>query len=347
MSTFILISLLMPVIAKGSATDRVSDSTSNDTVDSATVSLSSGDDNQPEVDVSSLLTDGPTPCVPVIIKAGDASSFDYAVLADPQGFRLMSGGDPNSESANGEEGKRINTNLVRSLNTSNATTKLAFGIINGDITEFGRANSWKAFFRIYNNMNFSYLFGLGNHDYQSNAANCFDSNYMTIDGCAIRSVSNMVRQFYHYKNNIKLKNFSADWTDGRGSMAYSWGYGGVHFVQLQNHPNYQVRLNGTGGNTCYDIIPSLTWLSDELRKARLRGIKNIILNMHEYRDHFTRSSNAYARQQFQAIMLTYKPLAVFVGHTHYFLRRTHTNDSFYGNTTVYTTGRPLMENTIR
>lgn len=266
-------------------------------------------------------------------EAKSINSFTFAVTADPQAFRLMAGGDPNSKSQNGAEWNRINNNLVSALN---ATPDVSFGIINGDMTEFGRSNSWSAVFNVYSKLKFPYYFGLGNHDYQNNYADCFDLDWLSIDGCALRSVFNMQTQFKRYSG--ELKNFSSDWTDERGSLAYSWDYKGVHFVQLQNHPNYKVRLNGTSGSVYYDIIPSLTWLSNDLRRARFRGVNDIILNFHEYRNDFESSSSDYARLQFQAIMLTYKPIAVFTGHNHAFFRNTHYNDRFYGNTTVYRTG---------
>lgn len=266
----------------------------------------------------------------VAVKAND--SFTFAVMADPQAFRLSSGGDPNSESSNGAEWTRMNNRLVSAVNS---VPGLAFGIINGDMTEFGRANSWNAAFNVYGKLKVPYYFGLGNHDYQNNSGDCWDVAWSTIDGCALRSVDNMQKQFQKYGK--ELENFSADWTDGIGSLAYSWDYKGVHFVQLQNHPAYGVRLNGTLGSAYYTIQPSLTWLANDLRKARFRGVKDIILNLHQYRGHFESSASDYERRQFRAIMLTYKPLAVFAGHNHAFYRNTHTDDRFYGNTTVYRT----------
>lgn len=262
----------------------------------------------------------------------DNNSFTFAVMADTQAFRLKSGGDPNSESQNGAEWNAISKNLVSALN---ATPDISFGIINGDVTEFGRANSWKAIFNVFGKLKFPYLFGLGNHDYQRNYADCWDVDWATIDGCALRSVSNMQGQFSNYSK--EFQNFSSDWTDGKGSLAYSWDYKGVHFVQLQNHPGYQVKLHDTWSHVHSDIIPSLTWLSDDLRKARFRGVKDIILNFHQYHDNFESTASDYARRQFQAIMLTYKPLAVFAGHNHAFFRTANSNDQFYGNTTVYRT----------
>ena len=278
------------------------------------------------IDNSSIFIPGATQPQP---SKGD---FNFIVMADPQSFRLMHGGDPNSESANGAEWRAIHTNLIKAINTMNAS----FGIINGDMTEFGRANSWKASLKMFNQLKFPYYFGLGNHDYQNNAHDCWDATYMTIDGCAIRSVDTMLSYINLYKN--KLDNFSVDWNDNRGSLSYSWDYKGVHFVQLHNHPNYQVKLRNTWSQVKYDIIPSLTWLAEDLRLARLRGVTNIILNLHEYRDDFTSSASSYARRQFNAIMKTYKPLAVFAGHDHQLLRNRHYNDSFYGDTTVYRTG---------
>lgn len=205
--------------------------------------------------------------------------FTFAVLADPQAFRLMKeSGNANSESTNGTEWRR-NNNLVSALNAITAPHDISFGIINGDMTEYGRLDSWSSVFDVYSKLKFHYYFGLGNHDYQNNEADCFEWDWLSYDGCALNSASNMQSQFKRYKT--ELQNFSSDWTDGKGSLAYSWDYNGVHFVQLQNHPNYKVRLNGTFGTVYYDIIPSLTWLSNDLRTAKFRGVNDIILNFHK------------------------------------------------------------------
>lgn len=267
--------------------------------------------------------------------------FTFVIMADPQAFRLMKkDGDPNSEKTNGEEWRRINKNLVSALNTITTTDDISFGIINGDMTEFGRRDSWRAVFDGYNKLKFPYYFGLGNHDYQNNVGDCFELNWLSYDGCALNSATAMLDQFERY--NTELQYFTFDFNYGKGSLAYSWDYNGVHFVQLQNHPNYEVDLKASLFRTSsyFELIPSLTWLSKDLREAKLRGIKDIILNFHQCRDDFQSSlNNDYnARRHFHSIMLTYKPLAVFAGHYHTFRMNTHDNDPIYGNTTVYTTG---------
>lgn len=277
-------------------------------------------------------------------------NFSFAVFADPQAFRLKKGGDPNSKSQNGAEWHRINKNLVSAVNK---VPDISFGIINGDITEFGRTSSWDAVSGIFDKLRFPYYFGLGNHDYQNNKNDCWTAYWFSMDGCAIDSVQKLIKHQAAIELSSRLNqsafgsvikkqqgitNFSSDMTADKGSLAYSWDYKHVHFVQLNLHPDYSVKLNSSLQKPKYDIIPSLTWLGDDLRKARFRGVSNVILNMHEEGDDFRRNSSDYARRQFQAIMLTYKPLAVFVGHTHMFDRDAHSNHPFYGNTPVYTTG---------
>lgn len=267
------------------------------------------------------------------------SKFTFAVMADTQAFRLQSGGNPNSDSMNGAEWRRINRNLVASLNK---IPGVAFGIINGDITEFGRNDSWENVISIYFRLKFPFYIGLGNHDYANNVNDCWTAPESTWDGCAVNSIKKMESFPWLALLMVDVNShFSMDWNKigsyyKRGSLAYSWDYKGVHFVQLHNHPSYKVKLKGGFQTTTYDILPSITWLADDLRRARLRGVKDIIINFHQYGDQFAAQTDDYAKSQFRAIMQTYQPLAVFVGHYHEF-NRDPSNYDWFGNTTVYTT----------
>jgi len=264
--------------------------------------------------------------------------FTFAVIADPQAFRLSSGGNPNSESINGTEWRKINSNLVAALNKYSG---VEFAIMNGDVTEFGRSDSWNNVISVYGNLRFPYYFGLGNHDYQNNVGDCthpdfrFDSN-----GCAMNSVSRMDYELGLYAN--RLSNFSKDWVrtssaHWSGSMSYSWDYNGVHFVQLQNYPTYRVELTSWTARYIW-IDRSLSWLHEDMRLARLRGMSAIIVNFHQDNDFFSRTATVAERLQFRAIMNTYTPLAIFVGHQHQFAREEHHDDPLFGNVNVYRTG---------
>lgn len=67
-----------------------------------------------------------------------------------------------------------------------------------------------------------------------------------------------------------------------GSFSYSWNNGPFHFVQLQNHPDYNTHFYnwyvGDGGyRAYYNITKSLEWLENDLEAHK---DSHIILNFH-------------------------------------------------------------------
>nr|WP_306310503.1 metallophosphoesterase [Xenorhabdus aichiensis] len=99
-----------------------------------------------------------------------------------------------------------------------------------------------------------------------------------------------------------------------GSLAYSWDYGDMHYVQLQNYPTYITTLSPIFGADT-KIKPSLSWLEKDLQSAANRG-KTIILNFHDAKGHFTDESSENELNKFKQLLEKYKVLAIFVGHTH-------------------------------
>lgn len=123
-----------------------------------------------------------------------------------------------------------------------------------------------------------------------------------------------------------MRNFNADWNydskykwRGHGSLAYSWDYNSVHFVQLQFHPIYKVNIDSWDNTAKQNITSSLNWLREDLRQARLRGVRDIVLNAHIFwKDFKEKNVNASENEKkmLQAILETYKPIVVFQGHLH-------------------------------
>lgn len=65
--------------------------------------------------------------------------------------------------------------VVKSINLLNSTNHFMFGIVNGDITEFGRRATRSSFDAVYTHkIPFPLLIGLGNHDYANNVNDCAD-----------------------------------------------------------------------------------------------------------------------------------------------------------------------------
>src|SRR5450830_843559 len=268
--------------------------------------------------------------------------FKFAVLSDPQAFRLPNDvGDPNDESKNGDAWRIINDRLVTAINKVGG---IEFGIVNGDITEFGRNNSWNNFASTYNRLYFPYYIGLGNHDYQNNVDNCTEGIvFPSADSCAFNSLNRMNNALHNYSST--LAQFSTDWittspSHWTGSMSYSWDYKDVHFVQLQNFPSYHVALTAWTERYAW-VSSSISWLREDLRLARLRGKKDIIINFHQDDHNFPPWTDDYNTRQFRAIIDTFKPLAIFTGHRHVFTKVQYIDHALFGNVTVFRSGAAL------
>jgi hypothetical protein len=221
------------------------------------------------------------------LPAHAVDSFSFIVAADPQPWRLDNGIGSNSD------GNRQNwLNVANPTYTSMSTLGAKFMIINGDMTEFGRAETWKDTLSAPGNAHMPVLFGLGNHDYLNNVGDCADGISTYFDHCAVESVVNLTFQYRpevwnNYGGLNGLNIIRNDWKittdtdkllyDVTGSLAYSFEYGGVHFIQLNLCPTY-VR-SFSDDNYEVNITSAMDWLTGDISAARAFGFK-VIMNYH-------------------------------------------------------------------
>ena len=220
----------------------------------------------------------------------DEDSFKVIFASDPQLFwRQCIRNDPKCANDGGtaeEVGTRTNRNHLASMNALKVAygAELVGGVMNGDLTSYGHDDELEAFSELYEEkLNMNLWPGLGNHDYQGNVDDCFENS------CAMLMVDYM-------KDKVdELNALEFDWevesgykfplerTWHRGSLAYSWEIGGYHFVQLQNFPLYYTSFDAwdwAGADMHhYDIMSSLDWLIQDLKRANEAG-KKIVLNFH-------------------------------------------------------------------
>ncbi|RAX03619.1 MULTISPECIES: metallophosphoesterase [unclassified Photorhabdus] len=262
------------------------------------------------------------------------SNYKIAVMSDPQPWRLdPEQGDPNADKKPWEE---LNRKVANSINNIYERNHLAFGIVNGDLTEFGRASTRRSLEEIYTSkIKFPLFMGLGNHDYANNVNDCtypegFD---FSRNACARSAVFDMAERISGYSK--KLNNFSYDYDNKawKGSLSYSWDFGDIHYVQLQNYPTYSVNLDHYISPTVY-ITKSLDWLESDLKSAQTRG-KAVVLNFHDGYDHFIDNSSSDEKERFRSLIEQYNVMAAFVGHSHYL--REYTSYVF-GSARVYDSG---------
>lgn len=111
------------------------------------------------------------------------------IMADPQPWRLSSGGDPDSNSNNGSEWREINQNTFKSILTH---SDVKFHINNGDLSEFGRKFQYDDYSKIYHSSGVFVTEGLGNHDYANNVGDCIapeTESWGSKNGCAVSAVA--------------------------------------------------------------------------------------------------------------------------------------------------------------
>ncbi|WP_273760451.1 metallophosphoesterase [Bartonella sp. ML70XJBT.G] len=275
-------------------------------------------------------------------------NYTAVIMADPQPWRLNSG-DANGLSHR-EPWLKINEQVAKVIKAH----KVAFHIVNGDLTEFGQQKNYDDYKNVYKNLGSPVYEGLGNHDYANNVGLCAMPEVFNFykDACAISAVSRMVAEIKKYRS--KLSHFSVDVTESllpvsggnihsiKGSLSYSWDHGDIHYVQLHNYPSYTVHLKGPSVEV--QISKSLDWLKKDLEAADARG-KVTIINFHDARaasidgeSFFIRKKNAQDLSVFKSIITSHNVKAIFVGHTHYQSYCRAKDDKVFGNIPVYTAG---------
>ncbi|MGV3344914.1 metallophosphoesterase [Enterobacteriaceae bacterium LUAb1] len=241
--------------------------------------------------------------------------YNILVMSDPQPWRLNeSHNDPNSDKSSWESS---NKKTASSLQLLEREKNFAFGIINGDITEFGRKTTRRSFDEIYSSsLKTKLLLGLGNHDYANNVNDCTEPDDLNFskNACARGAFFDMIDRMDRYK--AFLENYAADYikSQQRGSGAYSWDKGDIHYVQLQNYPTYHVELDHYVNSTIH-VKKSIDWLEQDLEKAFSRG-KVTVLNFHDDYEHFKTATTDEEKQRLESMIKKYNVIAIFSGHSH-------------------------------
>lgn len=218
-------------------------------------------------------------------------------------------------------------------------------VINGDLTAFGHDDELKSFnelwFRNFLGMGLRVYPGLGNHDYSNNVNDCYNNN------CAAR-MYNYMRDFvlqsrglssFDYKPSKIYYKFPKNRQDHRGSLSYSWDEGPIHFVQLHNYPAYKNKWSswnyGKAVKDSFYVESSLTWLKEDLKKAKARN-KKIIINMH---DVFT----GFQSSQFRGLVEEFSVSGIFAGHYHETIGKLKTT---YVKAPVYLSGASVYQSAL-
>ncbi|MFV8988375.1 aegerolysin family protein [Serratia fonticola] len=268
--------------------------------------------------------------------------YNIIIMSDPQAWRLDNNSDPNNNQYNWESFISKVRLSLEGLNSSlPPADKIRFGLLNGDITEFGRTSQRESFTKNFQSplaSSFYIYLGLGNHDYANNVNDCTDGDDLGLNACARRMVSFMGEAITYYRSELPLFNDDYnEYSNVYGSLSYSWDYGDMHYVQLQNHPTYHVDLTHWYFNTVY-ITESLDWLQKDLQAARSRG-KTIVINFHDGTEHFINNTSAQQKEKFQSILNSNNVMAVFIGHTHNAGELSGSaKPSLYGTTRVFNSG---------
>ena len=240
-----------------------------------------------------------------VTQVKEIESYNILIMSDPQAWRLQNGLNPNKDRKEWEE---VNQKVSDSINILNDLHKLKFGIVNGDITEFGRQKTWASFDKIYtNNIKFPLYIGLGNHDYANNFNDCWGNN------CARNSFLELIRRInVNYKYTLENFNFDYDEKKRIGSGAYSWDMGDIHYVQLNNYPTYFENLGSV------KVTKSTEWLDKDLSEAYRRG-KATILNFHDSYDHIAEKkyTSDKEKEKLEKMIKDYNVIAIFSGHSHF------------------------------
>lgn len=299
----------------------------------------------------------------------DENKFQMLFMSDPQfgwnGTKTDELAKYSDRFSSWKDAATAQSVMMTGMRTPFANPSYAGMVVNGDITN--TADDWQLdeFSEIFGQRYDNIYPGLGNHDID-NYIKSSDNEYML--------------EWYdaHVSGTPGLVSYDIEGEIGRdgsrdayrGSLAYSWDIGDVHFVQLNNYPSFAFKGDY---DVDMDIRKSLDWLENDL-KTRGNG-KRIIINMHtlgasgfdaqgcdapcapgtEGVSERARSSNTAADyQRFQSILTDARnnhakdqTVVVFGGHIHYWagFDRSYKNmgaPTTRGTSNYVTTGVPML-----
>lgn len=241
--------------------------------------------------------------------------YNAIFMSDPQAWRLESQGhDHNKDKKQWEE---VNFKVSNSIKYLEEAKNFAFGVVNGDITEFGRNNTRVSFNNIYTSaLKTKLLLGLGNHDYANNVNDCTEPNDFdfSYNACARGAFFDIINRMDGYAKILDNYSYDYDKSSQSGSGAYSWDLGDMHYVQLHNYPTYQVLLDHFANKDLY-VTKSISWLENDLKDAHKRG-KATILNFHDAYQHFASDTSVEEKERLEKMISDYNVIAIFSGHSH-------------------------------
>ncbi|ELU8564823.1 metallophosphoesterase family protein [Vibrio parahaemolyticus] len=255
------------------------------------------------------------------------NQFSMAVISDPQFFWTENySADESDHDRLAVQFNNFVPNVINKI-VAEGSNNWKGVVINGDLTAFGHGNELNAYEDFIDNFSLTQFPGLGNHDYENNVNDCADN------GCAsdmlLYLTRNIPKDELKRFDYIKLENPGLGRDVHRGSLAYSWRFGDIHMVQLNNHPYYEANWESSyGGNRgIMRVKNAINWLKDDLSRAiHDEKARTIILNMHQL------PPGAILDKEFINILRDYPITAIFYGHSHYVGRR-----DFYG-VPAYNTG---------
>ena len=211
----------------------------------------------------------------------DVISWVETASFDPDDFSLVMMSDPQygyCERVGCKEGPGDSTVAndwhVRSIQALRARdgSRFAGVVVNGDLTNEIDTGQRAEYERDYEQrFRFNVYPGLGNHDYDNWA---HKKGCGTLWSSSYACTKKRLDWFAERVDSIPTlrKDIEQTGTGFKGSLAYSFDIGRYHFVQLNNHPSFALRMN-----EYYYITKSHSWLRQDLKANRH---KPTVLNLH-------------------------------------------------------------------
>lgn len=269
-----------------------------------------------------------------LVPSGQSHSFRNAYVADTNNdFSIVVMSDPQFSWSWKSEGKQpndpsklapndgdvvaasmtYNNRMVESINKLRQTSKIEFLVMNGDLTDFGRAADISRYQSFYNQhfkhardnaVQLPVYIGLGNHDYENNYGECTNNVTLQWNRCS-NDMINLIRGsvFKKYTGDAMYKDNLESFDES--SLSYSWNKGKFHFIQIHDYPDTR--------NS--NVESPLAWLDNDLSLAQQRG-QVVIINMHEYNPGENDSKDLELRK-LDSLLGKYKNIvAIYSGHLH-------------------------------